>query len=56
MKLSSLATLIMHYNFEYNLNLEIISYGIDDEFINCGKREEIKKELGIDIDSIINKI
>ena len=56
MKLSSLATLIMHYNFEYNLNLEIISYGIDDEFINCGKREEIKKELGIDIDTILNKI
>ena len=43
MKIGSLASLIMQYNYEYNLNLEIVSYGIDDIFLDCGKREEIKK-------------
>lgn len=56
MKIGSLASLIMQYNFEYHLNLDIVSYGIDDRFINCGTREEIKEELGIDIDSIIKKL
>ena len=56
MKIGSLASLIMQYNFEHQLNLEIISYGIDDQFINCGTRKEIKEELGIDIDSIIEKL
>ena len=56
MKIGSLASLIMQYNFEYHLNLDIVSYGIDDKFINCGTREEIKEELGIDIDSIIKKL
>lgn len=55
MKISSLATLIMQYNFEYKLNLEIESYGIDDVFIDVGKRKEIKKDLGIDIDTILKK-
>ncbi len=55
MKIGSLASLIMQYNFEYKLELNIISYGIDDLYLNCGTRNEIKKELGIDIDTIINK-
>lgn len=55
MKIGSLATLIMHYNFENKLNLEIESYGIDDIFIDVGKRKEIKKDLGIDVDTILNK-
>lgn len=55
MKIGSLATLIMHYNFENKLNLEIESYGIDDIFIDVGKRNEIKKDLGIDIDTILKK-
>lgn len=56
MKIGSLASLIMQYNFDYHLNLDIISYGINDQFINCGTRNEIKEELGIDIDSIIKKL
>ncbi len=56
MKTGSLASIIMQYNYEYNLNIDIISYGINDLFLNCGTRKEIKIELGIDIDSIINKI
>ena len=56
MKIGSLASLIMQYNFEYNLNLKIISYGIDELYLNCGSRKELKEELGIDIDSIIKKL
>lgn len=56
MKIGSLASLIMQYNFEYNLNMEIISYGINDVFLDCGKRNEIKIDLGIDIDNIIKNL
>ena len=56
MKIGSLASIIMKYNFEYNLNLYIVSYGIDDVYLNCGSRKELKKELGIDIDSILKKL
>lgn len=56
MKIGSLASLIMQYNFEYNLNLKIISYGIDELYLNCGSRKELKEELGIDIDSIIKRL
>lgn len=55
MKISSLASLIMQYSFEYKLNLDIDSYGIEDIFIGTGKRDEIKKDLGIDIDTILTK-
>ena len=34
MKIGSLASLIMQYNFEYKLNMDIISYGIDDLYFN----------------------
>lgn len=53
MKISSLSTLIMQYNFQFKLNLEIESYGIEDIFIDVGKRNEIKQDLGIDIDTIL---
>lgn len=56
MKISSLASLIMQYNFEYKLNLDIVSYGIDDLYFNNGTRKEIKKDLGIDIDTIIKNL
>ena len=56
MKTGSLASLIMQYNYEYNLNLNIKSYAIDEVYLNCGSRQELKKELGIDIDSIIKKL
>ena len=56
MKIGSLASLIMQYNFEYDLNLNIQSYAINESYLNCGSRKELKEELGIDIDSIINKL
>ena len=56
MKIGSLASLIMQYNFQYNLDLSIVSYGIDDVYIECGSRKELKEDLGIDIDSIIEKL
>ena len=56
MKIGSLASLIMQYNFEYKLNMDIISYGIDDLYFNNGNRNEIKKDLGIDIDTVIKNL
>ncbi len=56
MKIGSLSSLIMQYNFEYDLNLKIDAYGVDDKFIECGTRKELKEDLGIDIDSIIKKL
>lgn len=56
MKSSSLATLIMQYNFEHNLNIEIKSYAIDDLFVGVGSRKEIKIELGIDVDTVLKKL
>lgn len=53
---SSLYTMILRYNNELNLNIEICSYGVDEQFIECGSREEIKKDLNIDIDSILKKL
>ena len=56
MKIGSLASLIMQYNFEYNLNLNIKSYAINELYLNCGSRKELKEELGIDIDNIIKQL
>jgi len=56
MKIGSLASLIMQYNYEYNLNINIKSFGVDEQYLNCGSRKELKEELGIDIDSIFKKI
>lgn len=56
MKTCCLATVIMQYNFKYHLDLDIVSYGIDDCYLQCGSRNELKEELGIDVDSIVNKL
>lgn len=56
MKVGSLASLIMQYNFEYGLNLNIKSYAVDELYLDCGSRKELKKELGIDIDNIIKQL
>lgn len=53
---ASLYTMILRYNNELNLNIKICSYGVDEQFIECGSREEIKKDLNIDIDSILKKL
>lgn len=56
MKTSSLATLLMQYNHQYGLNMTIESYAIDDVFVGVGTRKEIKIELRIDVDTVLNNI
>lgn len=56
MKIGSLASLILQVNNDLKLNLDIVSYGVGEQYINCGSKEEIKKELGIDIDTIIKNL
>ena len=56
MKTSSLATLLMQYNHQYGLNMDIQSYAIDDVFVGVGTRKEIKIELGIDVDTVLKNI
>ena len=56
MKIGSLASLIMQYNYEYDLNINIKSFGVNEQYLNCGSRKELKEGLGIDIDSILKKI
>lgn len=53
---SSLSTMILKYNNDLKLNLDICSYGVNEQFIECGSRKEIKQELGIDIDTILKKL
>lgn len=52
----SLASLILDYNNRYKLNIEIESYAIDDLFIDSGSIDELRKELKLDVDSILEKI
>lgn len=56
MKIGSLAHLIMKYNTENNLNMNIISYAIDETYLGCGTRNEIRKELGIDVDTVLKNL
>lgn len=53
---SSLSSMILKYNNDLKLNLDICSYGVNEQFIECGSRKEIKQQLGIDIDTILKKL
>ncbi len=55
-KQGSLASLIMTYNFENNLNLDIISLGIDDYYPEVGSRTELLREARLDKESILEII
>jgi 1-deoxy-D-xylulose-5-phosphate synthase len=52
----SLASLILDANLRNEFNLKIESYAIDDVYIDCGTADGLRKELEIDVDSILNKI
>ena len=53
---SSLSSMILKYNNDLKLNIDICSYGVNEQFIECGSRKEIKQQLGIDIDTILKKL
>lgn len=56
MKQCSLYSTLLQVNNEYHLNIDIESHSINDLLVNCGSRKELREELGIDVDSIINKL
>ncbi|MFA7434737.1 MAG: 1-deoxy-D-xylulose-5-phosphate synthase [Bacilli bacterium] len=55
-KYGSLASLIYQANNEFNLNLKITSCAIDDIFVEQGKTELVKKDLGLDILDILKNV
>ena len=52
----SLGSLINDANIKSDLNLKIKHYAIDDIYLDTGTIEELKVELGIDVDSIISNL
>ena len=36
--------------------MKIISYAIDETYLGCGTRNEIRKELGIDVDTVLKNL
>lgn len=52
-KVGSLASMIMMYNCENKLNMDIMSRNVH-QFLDVSSRAELKKEIGIDKQSIIN--
>ena len=52
----SLASLILDANIKEHLNIDITQYAIDDIFLDTGTTDELKQELGIDVDSVIKKL
>lgn len=55
-KYGSLGAMILDANNKYDLNLKIETYGIDDIYLDSGTTPELRKELEIDVDSIIKKL
>jgi 1-deoxy-D-xylulose-5-phosphate synthase len=52
----SLASLIALTNLENKLNLNLISYAIDDVFVPHGNTEVVKKNLGLDIQDVLKNL
>ena len=52
----SLATMIAAFILKNNLNIACESYQLSDKYPDIGTSDEIKKTMGIDIDTIIKKI
>lgn len=55
-KNGSLGSLILDVNNKEQLSMEIVHYAIDDIYLDAGTTDELKNELGIDVDTIIKKI
>ena len=55
-KTGSLASKIYNINNQESLNMNITAYAIDDKFVEHGNTKLIKKDLGLDIQDILNKI
>ncbi|MDD4077782.1 MAG: 1-deoxy-D-xylulose-5-phosphate synthase [Bacilli bacterium] len=50
----SLAAMILEADFRLALNMTIKIHGIDDHYVDFGSIDEIKKELGLDVITILN--
>lgn len=55
-KNGSLASLIMEANNKYNLNIKIESFAIDDIYLDSGTTDELRKELKIDVESVLKNL
>ena len=51
----SLAAALLEANARLNLGMKIIIHGIDDRYVDYGSIAETKKELGLDVSSVLNK-
>ena len=47
---------VMAYLFACGFQTKILQIGISDEYVEHGNVEILKKEVGIDVDSILKKI
>ncbi len=52
----SLGSLVLDYNNRHKLNIDITSYAIDDVYVDSGSSDELRKELELDVESILKKI
>lgn len=52
----SLGSLILEHNNRYNLNINIKTFAIDDIYLDSGSIEELRKDLQLDVESILKKI
>ncbi len=52
----SLGSLILDYNNRNNLNMNLKTFAIDDIYLDSGSTEELRKELKLDVDSILENI
>jgi len=55
-KNGSLGSMILKANNDYHLNLQIETYGVEDQYLDAGTTAELRKELQIDVESIMNKL
>lgn len=55
-KIGGLNSIISSFLKEYDLDIKLISYEYEDEFITHGNTNEVMQSLGLDAKSIINKI
>ncbi|MBZ7963553.1 1-deoxy-D-xylulose-5-phosphate synthase [Campylobacter sp. 2457A] len=55
-KIGGVASLLQSFIQKYNLDIKIISFEYEDEFIEHGKTSEVEKKLKLDVKSIVEKI
>ncbi|MBZ7938486.1 1-deoxy-D-xylulose-5-phosphate synthase [Campylobacter sp. W0014] len=55
-KIGGVASLLQTFTQKYDLEIKIISFEYEDEFIEHGKTSEVEKKLKLDVKSMVEKI